>query len=81
MRGTIYACFNMEDMMLTEYKRAAHLLSETRWQKDLRMIFYNIGATYLGIDRFQEAEVYLDKASGRQRWRRRRQFIRQCFRQ
>ncbi len=64
MRGTIYACFNMEDMMLTEYKRAAHLLSETRWQKDLRMIFYNIGATYLGIDRFQEAEVYLDKASG-----------------
>ncbi len=62
MRGTVYACFNMEDMMLTEYKRAARLLSETRWQSSLRTIFYNIGATYLGIERFGEAETYLEKA-------------------
>ena len=65
LRGTVYACFNMEDMMLTEYKRAARLLSETLWQSSLRMIFYNIGATYLGLERFEEAETYLEKAGGR----------------
>ncbi len=64
MRGTVYACFNMEDMMLTEYKRAARLLSETRWQDTLQMIFYNIGATYLCTGRFDEAEIYLGKAAG-----------------
>ena len=38
MKGTVYACFNMEDLMLKEYKRAAHLLEESRWKKDLSNI-------------------------------------------
>lgn len=61
MKGTVYACFNMEDLMLKEYKRAAHLLEESRWKKDLSNICYNIGATYLGIGRYEEAEQYLEQ--------------------
>lgn len=62
MKGTVYACFNMEDLMLKEYKRAANLLEESRWGEDLRNIYYNIGATYLGIGRYEEAEEYLKQA-------------------
>ena len=50
MKGTVYACFNMEDLMLKEYERAAHLLEESRWVENLRNIYYNIGATYLGME-------------------------------
>ena len=62
MKGTVYACFNMEEMMLKEYKIAANLLEESRWGEHLRNIYYNIGATYLGIGRYGEAEEYLKKA-------------------
>ncbi len=65
MKGTVYACFNMEDLMLKEYERAAHLLEESRWVENLRNIYYNIGATYLGMEQYQQAEWYLKRAEVR----------------
>lgn len=63
MRGTVYACFDMEELMLKEYKRAARLLEESRWPEMLGNIYYNIGATYLGMGQYGEAEQYLNRAA------------------
>lgn len=62
INGTAYACLNLEIMMMDCFKRSIHLLQNTAWQKELADLYYNIGATYISLEKYQEAWEYLQKA-------------------
>ena len=57
--GSAYACLNQEDMMLSCYQRALHLLRNTAWTDQRREIYYNIGATLVSLRKYGEALRYL----------------------
>ena len=57
--GNAYACLNQEDMMLSCYQRALHLLRNTAWTDQRREIYYNIGATLVSLRKYGEALRYL----------------------
>ncbi|MGN0779635.1 MAG: helix-turn-helix domain-containing protein [Aristaeellaceae bacterium] len=61
-KGSAYACLNQENMMLSCYQRAIHLLRNTGWQDHLRGIYYNIGATLVSLRKYEEALRYLAMA-------------------
>lgn len=58
--GDVYACLNVEDLMLPYYKRTIHLLQNTYWNDQLGGIYYNIGATYLSNKKYDLALEYFD---------------------
>lgn len=60
--GSAYACLNQEDMMLSCYQRALHLLRNTAWTDQRREIYYNIGATLVSLRKYGEALRYLAMA-------------------
>lgn len=62
MNGSSYACINMEEMMMNNYIRGIHLLQNTAWNKELPGIYYNIGATYISLKKYDLALEYLQKA-------------------
>ena len=59
--GTAYACVDMEEMMLVNYMRAIHLLQNTEWVEMITDIYYNIGATYITLKKYDQALEYLLK--------------------
>lgn len=61
LNGSAYACLNMDEMMMTCYTRAMNLLKNTRWEKLLQEIYYNIGATYISLKKYEDAMMYLNK--------------------
>lgn len=61
-KGSAYACLNQEDMMLSCYQRALHLLRNTAWQEQRHRIYYNIGATLVSLRKYEEALRYLAMA-------------------
>ena len=60
--GSAYACLNQEDMMLSCYQRALHLLRNTAWTDQRREIYYNIGATLVSLRKYGEGLRYLAMA-------------------
>lgn len=63
LKGTAYACLNMEKMMMTYYERSIRFLQNTGWEKQLGEVYYNIGATYISFQRYDLAMEYLEKAT------------------
>ena len=55
INGTAYACVDMEEMMLVNYMRAIHLLQNTEWAEMITDIYYNIGATYITLKKYDQA--------------------------
>jgi tetratricopeptide (TPR) repeat protein len=60
MLGNVYACLNEEVLMMPFYNRAIHLLKNTGWKNRLDEIYYNIGATLLSAEKYEEAMEYLN---------------------
>lgn len=60
--GDTYACLNMEEMMMLYYERGIRLLQNTGWRNMLRVVYYNIGAVYISLKKYEPALEYLEKA-------------------
>lgn len=60
--GGIYSVYNMEEAMLLEYQKSMRLLKNTNWTKELCVMYYNIGATYLTLGNYEKSREYLEKA-------------------
>ena len=65
LKGSAYSCLFLEDMMLTYYRRAIHMLQNTGWKHALDDLYYNIGATMLSLKRFDEAACWFEKMQAR----------------
>lgn len=62
LKGTAYACLSMEKMMMDCYERGMKLLQNTAWKDELQIVYYNIGATYIDLKRYEQALPWLDRA-------------------
>lgn len=62
-QGTVYACLNIDDLMMNYYKRAIRLLQNTGWKNECSEIYYNIGAVYLSLNKYDDAMEYLNRVS------------------
>ena len=62
LNGSAYACLDMEDMMMVYYERCIRLLQNTGWKESLATMYYNIGASLIGLKKYDDALYYLDKA-------------------
>lgn len=62
MLGGIYACYNMEEAMIGEYQKCINLLKNTNWTKELKSVYYNMGATYISLGDYEKARGYLEKS-------------------
>lgn len=63
LRGSAYACVDMEEMMVVYYERVIHLVFQTRWKEGLLpSLYYNMGSVYANIGKYALAEKYLDMA-------------------
>lgn len=62
MKGSAYACLNMESLMMENYQKSIHFLQNTGWGEELSAFYYNIGATYLSLKKYNEAIAYLEKS-------------------
>lgn len=63
-KGDVYACLNLDTLMLPFYKRLINLLQNTNWINELPIVYYNIGATYLNSEKYEIAMEYLNKSTG-----------------
>lgn len=59
MLGGIYACYNMEELMIGEYQKSINLLKNTNWKEALDAMYYNMGATYISLGNYNKAREYL----------------------
>lgn len=66
INGTAYACVNMEEMMIVNYERTIRFLQNTKWANDLSHLYYNMGATYISLKKYDCALEYLYKADQEQ---------------
>lgn len=56
MNGSAYACVDMDEMMTVYYERTRRILQNTGWWKEYEQgLYYNMGATYLAVGRYEEA--------------------------
>lgn len=62
MKGSAYACLNMEAMMMECYQKSIRFLQNTGWKEELGAYYYNIGATFISLQKYDEAIAYLEKA-------------------
>lgn len=67
-KGMAYSCLDQDELMMDCYHRAIHLLQGTRWTDRLSNIYYNIGATYVIMGRYDQALRYLTRAEGPGIW-------------
>lgn len=63
LNGTAYACLNMEEMMMLYYERGIRLIQNTGWQDWLATMYYNMGATYISLKKYELALENLEKAN------------------
>lgn len=63
MKGSAYASLNMDEMMMECYQKGIHLLQNTNWVEELGSFYYNIGATYINLKKYEEAIYYLGKTT------------------
>lgn len=61
LRGTAYACVDMEEPMMTYYERVIRMLQNTGWREEAADVYYNIGATCLSLHKYELALEYLEK--------------------
>lgn len=62
MNGSAYACVNMDEMMTVYYERTRRMLQNTGWWKEYEQgLYYNMGATYLAVGRYEEALACLNR--------------------
>lgn len=61
LNGTAYGCINMNEMMMKCYKCAMNILRNTNWQEALKDIYYNIGASLIAEEKYDEALDYLNR--------------------
>ena len=61
LKGTVYATFDMEEMMMVYYKRVVRMFQNTNWAEDMGDIYYNIGATCINLHKYDLALEYLEK--------------------
>ena len=61
-KGASYAVFNMEDMMVDSYNRSINLFKNTIWKQRLKTVYYNLGATYISLSKYDLAKKYLIEA-------------------
>lgn len=61
LKGTVYATFDMEEMMMVYYKRVVRMFQNTNWVEDMGDIYYNIGATCINLHKYDLALEYLEK--------------------
>jgi len=62
INATAYACVNMEEMMAVYYERVRHLLQNTGWWEETAdNWYYNMGATYLELGKYDLALKYLEQ--------------------
>lgn len=59
MKGSAYACLNMDIMMMSCYEKSVNFLRNTGWIEELSAFYYNIGATYISLKKYNEAIYYL----------------------
>lgn len=62
LNGTAYACLNLEEMMLLYYERSIRLLQNTEWNKERADLYYNMGATYISLKKYDLSIKYLNLA-------------------
>ena len=62
--GNCYSAQNLPDLMLAHYERAKNILTDINNEELISTLNYNIGATYLESDRFEESLYYLEMAKG-----------------
>ncbi|NLX62421.1 MAG: helix-turn-helix domain-containing protein [Tissierellia bacterium] len=60
--GGIYSAYNMEEAMIEEYQKAMNFLKNTNWTRELEIMYYNMGATYISLGNYKKARQYLEKA-------------------
>jgi len=60
--GGIYSSYNMEELMIGEYQKCINLLKNTNWMKELKIMYYNMGATYISLGEYKRAREYLGRA-------------------
>lgn len=65
MAGNLYACLKLDELMFSNYERGIRLLQNTFWAEELDGVYYNMGATFLEMNRFDEARKYLDMVQGK----------------
>lgn len=64
LNASAYACVNMEDMMAAYYKKAERLLMNTGWKDAfISIIYYNMGAVYVTLEKYELALSCLEKVS------------------
>ena len=64
MNASAYACVNMEEMMVSYYRKAEHLIMNTCWGEEmLPDIYYNIGAVYVELGKYELALSYLNRVT------------------
>ena len=61
MKGSAYACLNMDTMMMSCYEKSVNFLRNTGWIEELSAFYYNIGATYISLKKYEEAISYLEQ--------------------
>ena len=61
LRGTAYAVLNQEELMMNYYERVEQMLKYTAWKDTLCVVYYNIGATYLNLKKYDLALEYLHR--------------------
>lgn len=61
VKGSAYASLNMDDMMMSCYEKSVNFLHNTGWTEELSAFYYNIGATYISLKKYDEAISYLKK--------------------
>lgn len=66
LNGSAYACLNMEEMMADNINRSIHLLQNTGWNDALNDQYYNLGATYISLKKYDLAKKYLEKIETRE---------------
>lgn len=62
LNGTAYACLNLEEMMQLYYERSIRLLQNTEWNKERADLYYNMGATYISLKKYELSLKYLELA-------------------
>ena len=53
--GGIYSAYNMEEAMIEEYQKAMNFLKNTKWTRELEIMYYNMGATYISLGNYKKA--------------------------
>lgn len=62
INATAYACVDMEEMMVSYYRKSEHLLMNTSWRDGfVFQACYNMGSVYVGLEQYEKALACFEK--------------------